>query len=71
MGNWRSSEALSEELIVQIQNKTGFTAIQIEKLWNRFNVLDKDSKGYLTREDFLNISELSLNPVSKLRDFLK
>ena len=69
MGNWRSYEALPEEFIIQIQNKTGYTAIQIEKLWNRFNVLDKDSKGYLTREDFLNISELSVNPVSKLIGF--
>jgi len=53
MGNSRSSQALQEENISQIEADTGFTGNQIERLWSRFTSLDKQDKGYLTREDFL------------------
>ena len=39
------------------------TANQIERLWSRFTSLDKQQKGYLTREDFLRIPELAINPL--------
>ena len=39
------------------------TANQIERLWSRFTSLDKQDKGYLTREDFLRIPELAINPL--------
>ncbi len=39
------------------------TASQIERLWSRFTSLDKQQKGYLTREDFLRIPELAINPL--------
>jgi calcineurin B family protein 1 len=29
----------------------------------RFSSLDKQEKGYLTREDFLRIPELAINPL--------
>lgn len=63
MGNSRSSQALQEENISQIESDTGFTANQIERLWSRFTSLDKQDKGYLTREDFLRIPELAINPL--------
>ena len=39
------------------------TGNQIERLWSRFSSLDKQQKGYLTREDFLRIPELAINPL--------
>lgn len=39
------------------------TANQIERLWSRFTSLDKQQKGYLTRDDFLRIPELAINPL--------
>lgn len=63
MGNSRSSLLLQEENIRQIEEETGFTANQIERLWSRFTSLDKQAKGYLTREDFLRIPELAINPL--------
>ena len=39
------------------------SANQIERLYSRFTSLDKQQKGYLTREDFLRIPELAINPL--------
>ena len=39
------------------------TSNQIERLWSRFTSLDKQQKGHLTREDFLRIPELAINPL--------
>ena len=39
------------------------TANQIQRLYSRFSSLDKQQKGYLTREDFLRIPELAINPL--------
>lgn len=63
MGNNRSSLMLTEENIREISAETGFTSNQIERLWSRFTSLDKQQKGYLTREDFLRIPELAINPL--------
>merc|ERR1712110_987438 len=63
MGNSRSSLQLQRENIEQISEETGFTANQIERLWSRFTSLDKQQKGHLTREDFLRIPELAINPL--------
>lgn len=63
MGNSRSSLQLQQENIEQISEETGFTANQIERLWSRFTSLDKQQKGHLTREDFLRIPELAINPL--------
>jgi len=63
MGNSRSSLLLTQENIMQISSETGFTASQIERLWSRFTSLDKQQKGYLSREDFLRIPELAINPL--------
>merc|ERR1712154_397268 len=63
MGNSRSSLQLQPEEIEAIQEETGFTKQQIERLYARFSSLDKQSHGYLTREDFIRIPELAINPL--------
>merc|ERR1712227_1181969 len=62
MGNSRSSLQLQPEDITAIQEETGFNQNQIERLYSRFSSLDKQDKGYLSREDFLRIPELAINP---------
>ncbi|KAJ8978975.1 hypothetical protein NQ317_001447 [Molorchus minor] len=52
MGN-RSSLLLREEEIAQIQQETGFTPNQIERLYSRFTSLDRGDCGTLSRDDFL------------------
>merc|ERR1739847_258057 len=63
MGNSRSQLQLQEEEINEITSETGFTKQQIERLYARFTSLDKQNHGYLTREDFLRIPELAINPL--------
>merc|ERR1712223_9084 len=63
MGNSRSQLQLQEEEINEITAETGFTKQQIERLYARFTSLDKQNHGYLTREDFLRIPELAINPL--------
>merc|ERR1711899_656699 len=63
MGNSRSQLRLEEENLQMIEEETGFTKQQIERLYARFSSLDKQSHGYLTREDFLRIPELAINPL--------
>merc|ERR1712179_815908 len=63
MGNSRSTLQLQEEEINEITAETGFTKQQIERLYARFTSLDKQNHGYLTREDFLRIPELAINPL--------
>merc|ERR1712086_1055999 len=63
MGNSRSSLQLQQGEIEEITAETGFTQQQIERLYARFSSLDKQSHGYLTREDFLRIPELAINPL--------
>jgi calcineurin B family protein 1 len=63
MGNQSSTVSLQPEDIERIENETGFTASQIDRLYSRFTSLDKEEKGYLSREDFLRIPELAINPL--------
>lgn len=46
-----------------MQEETGFSERQIERLYSRFLGLDKQEKGRLSREDFLRIPELAINPL--------
>uniref|UniRef100_A0A182XV11 EF-hand domain-containing protein n=2 Tax=Anopheles stephensi TaxID=30069 RepID=A0A182XV11_ANOST len=62
MGN-KSSLLLREEEIAQIHEETGFTPNQIERLYSRFTSLDRNDCGTLSREDFLRIPELAINPL--------
>nr|ACO11510.1 Calcium-binding protein p22 [Caligus rogercresseyi] len=63
MGNSNSTHSLTQEDILEIAQETGFTSNQIERLWSRFTSLDKGQKSYLSREDFLRIPELAINPL--------
>jgi calcineurin B homologous protein 1 len=58
-----SSILLQKDEILLIANETGFTPSQIKRLYNRFTSLDKDDTGYLTKQDFLRIPELHVNPL--------
>ncbi|CAG0917670.1 unnamed protein product [Notodromas monacha] len=64
MGN-RSSVMLRDDEITAIQNETGFSCNQIERLYSRFTNLDKGGTGALNQEDFLRIPELAINPVGE------
>lgn len=59
----RASIQLQDEEIEEIQNETGFSRNQIIRLYSRFTSLDKSSNGFLSREDFLRIPELAINPL--------
>jgi calcineurin B family protein 1 len=63
MGISRSTLQLQPDELQAVQNETGFTPQQIERLYSRFSSLDKSDKGHLTREDFLRIPELAINPL--------
>ncbi|XP_023323519.1 calcineurin B homologous protein 1-like [Eurytemora carolleeae] len=63
MGVTHSSHKLQPEDILSIQKETGFTSSQIDRLYTRFSSLDKQDKGFLSREDFLRIPELAINPL--------
>jgi len=54
---------LQNEEIIAIQTETGFSPSQIERLYSRFTSLDKGDNGSLSREDFLRIPELAINPL--------
>jgi|ERR1712071_404259 len=62
MGN-KSSLLLREDEIAEIQEETGFSCNQIERLYSRFTSLDKGDNGTLCRVDFLRIPELAINPL--------
>jgi len=62
MGNSRSFQLQPEDVLL-IESETGFSHNQIDRLYSRFTSLDKQGKGYLSREDFLRIPELAINPL--------
>jgi len=57
---------LQPKEMADIENETGFTENQIERLYSRFVSLDKGNYGFLTREDFMRIPELAINPIGDL-----
>lgn len=55
---------LQDEEIQLISEETGFSSAQIERLYSRFTSLDKSGIcGSLSREDFLRVPELAINPL--------
>lgn len=55
---------LQDEEIKIISEETGFSPAQIERLYSRFKSLDKSGIcGSLSREDFLRVPELAINPL--------
>ncbi|XP_063729315.1 calcineurin B homologous protein 1-like [Symsagittifera roscoffensis] len=61
----RNSCMLQPDEILEIKYKTSFTEKQIERLYSRFTALDKEQKGFLTKNDLLRIPELSINPLGE------
>jgi calcineurin B family protein 1 len=55
---------LDSVLILMI---SGFTSKQLERLYVRFQELERRNSpiGFLTREDLLNIREIALNPLGE------
>jgi len=64
MGN-SQSHSLPERVVYDIVDDTDFTKQQVLRLYDRFQRLDKNETGYLTREDFLRIPELAINPLAE------
>lgn len=63
MGN-KVSSMLQDEEIKIISEETGFSPAQIERLYSRFKSLDKSGIcGSLSRQDFLRVPELAINPL--------
>ena len=62
MGSSQSNKIQSDK-ISELSSETGFKAREIQHLFVRFNQLDEEGKGYLTRADFLRIPELTINPI--------
>lgn len=63
MGN-KASSMLQDEEIKLISEETGFSPAQVERLYSRFTSLDKSGIcGSLSREDFLRVPELQINPL--------
>ncbi|CAD5116263.1 DgyrCDS5171 [Dimorphilus gyrociliatus] len=58
------SVLLHESELEEIKKETGFSYNQIIRLYSRFTRLDKGSKGFLNKEDFLTIPELAINPLA-------
>lgn len=63
MGNSQAHQ-LPQAQIDNIAQNTNFTNRQISRLYERFQRLDKDQTGFLTKEDFLKIPELAINPLA-------
>ena len=58
-----STTLLQKDEVDEIARETGFTPKQIKRLYTRFNSLDKDQTGNLTKNDFSRIPELHINPL--------
>ncbi|XP_026547549.1 calcineurin B homologous protein 2-like [Notechis scutatus] len=43
--------------------ETGFSKASLARLYQRFQALDRDDKGYLNRYDLEGIGELAVNPI--------
>ena len=59
----KASLMLQKPEIEEIHKETGFSHHQIMRLYSRFLSLDKTNTGFLSREDFLRIPELAINPL--------
>ncbi|XP_033014503.1 calcineurin B homologous protein 2-like [Lacerta agilis] len=47
----------------EIMKETGFSEANVVRLYQRFQALDKDEKGFLSKDDFEGIGELAVNPI--------
>jgi calcineurin B family protein 1 len=72
---WFAYTEFNKQMLREIQEETGFTSGQIDRLhsrsWSspiprredRFRKLDVGNNGFLQRQDLLRIQELAINPL--------
>ncbi|KAK9819212.1 hypothetical protein WJX74_006100 [Apatococcus lobatus] len=60
------SYGLTQTDVEELRTHSGgkFSQQEIEALYKRFRSLDRGRKGYISAEEFMNIPELSINPLS-------
>ncbi|XP_072247979.1 calcineurin B homologous protein 2 [Leuresthes tenuis] len=59
----RSSSMNSVPNAEELIQETGFSAAHLLRLHERFEVLDRHSRGYLSPEDFEAVREVAMNPI--------
>ncbi|KAJ7303891.1 hypothetical protein JRQ81_011401 [Phrynocephalus forsythii] len=59
----RHSQPVSVPEQEEIMAETGFSQANVECLYQRFQVLDKEEKGYLSKSDLEGIGTLAINPI--------
>mmetsp|Transcript_11182 Transcript_11182/g.26138 ORF Transcript_11182/g.26138 Transcript_11182/m.26138 type:complete len:195 (+) Transcript_11182:2-586(+) len=59
-----SSVQLSDRHVEEIMANTDFDRKQVLRLWKRFNLLDAQGKGYISKSDFDYLPELANNPMA-------
>nr|XP_056701720.1 calcineurin B homologous protein 2-like [Euleptes europaea] len=47
----------------ELMTETGFSQTTMTRLYQRFQALDKDEKGYLSKDDLQGLGELAVNPI--------
>lgn len=62
MGATSSSLRLDE--VDELQDATNFSHKEIKRLFKRFQKLDKDGNGNISREEFMDIPQLAVNPLA-------
>ncbi len=65
MGASRSHELKDKEQVKELCDETGFSEKQIQRFFDRFVMLDKGKKGYLSSYDLLRLPELGVNPLGE------
>jgi serine/threonine-protein phosphatase 2B regulatory subunit len=60
-----SMSTLSIDDIEDLTRETSFKTHEIQRLYRRFTMLDKDNSGTLSPAEFLAIPEFSMNPLSQ------
>nr|CAG4711957.1 unnamed protein product [Naegleria fowleri] len=60
-----NTSSLRPEEVEEMQKGTNFTQKEIKKLYKRFKKLDKDGNGTISKDEFLMIPELAVNPLVK------
>jgi Ca2+-binding EF-hand superfamily protein len=56
-------QATADQLVDIVQN-SNFDKDELERLRKRFMKLDKDNSGTIDREEFLNLPQISSNPLA-------
>ena len=57
------SSEIGDENLQKLKNETDIKESDIKKCHQKFNALDKEKKGFVSITDFVNIPELSKNPL--------